>query len=481
MESKPEIRGKEKTFSFPLGQPYMLMNATTSRRNFLQNTSFGLGSVALAGLMGQNAEAARYQSPFAPKRPQHAAKAKRIIFLTMKGGPSHMDLFDYKPRLQADDNKLVSSNGNNRYRGSLWDFAQHGQSGLWFSELLPNLATQADELCMLNGMVSDNPEHAQALDLLHTGSFQYVRPSMGSWVLYGLGSVNQDLPGFVTINPPSDMGGDKYYGNAFLPAAYRGTPIGGDNKPLARVKIDDPNFVLKQRNQQRQKLKGLKGINDRLSAGQEAASKMESVIESFELAFRMQNVLPQVMDISNESEATLKLYGMDQSASRNFGHQCLLARRMAESDVRFIQLTDDGWDHHGGLANGLPRRCASIDQPITGLLVDLRQRGLLEDTLIVWGGEFGRSPDNGNRDGRGHNPTGYTMFMAGAGVKHGFRHGATDEHGRRAVEGQMTVHDLHATMLHLLGLDHEQLTYPWAGNKLRLTGTKGKVVREILA
>ncbi|MEM1295155.1 MAG: DUF1501 domain-containing protein [Verrucomicrobiota bacterium] len=327
----------------------------------------------------------------------------------------------------------------------------------------------------------ESPEHAQALDLLHTGSFQFTRPSMGSWVLYGLGAMNQDLPGFVTINPPSVLGGSKYYGSAFLPAAYQGTPIGGDNKPLANVKVSNLENHRLNRKQQRQKLDALQALNRQLLEKRGQSSELEGVIESFELAFRMQNVLPEVMDISDESEATKKLYGMDRPASKNFGHQCLLARRMAEADVRFIQLTDDGWDHHGGLASGLPRRCASIDKPITGLLTDLRQRGLLEETLIIWGGEFGRTPDDGTRDGRGHNATGFTMFMAGAGVKHGFRYGATDEHGRRAVEGQISIHDLHATMLHLLGLDHEQLTYPWAGRDFRLTDVHGRVVHEILS
>ncbi len=458
------------------------LNLPSTRRNFLRNSSLGFGSLALSGLLGQQqAKASLYQSPFAPKRAHHAPKAKRIIFLCMKGGPSHMDMFDYKPRLQADDNKPVNKDGKTRYRGSLWNFSQHGQSGMWFSELLPNLATQADQLCMLNGMVSENPEHAQALDLLHTGSFQFARPSMGSWVLYGLGSMNQDLPGFVTINPPSALGGSKYYGNAFLPAAYQGTPIGGDNKALANVQVSNLENHRLNRKQQRQKLDALQALNRQLLEKRGQSSQLEGVIESFELAFRMQNVLPEVMDISGESEATKKLYGMDQPASKNFGHQCLLARRMAEADVRFIQLTDDGWDHHGGLANGLPRRCASIDKPIAGLLTDLRQRGLLEDTLIVWGGEFGRTPDDGTRDGRGHNATGFTMFMAGAGVKHGFKYGKTDAHGRKAVEGQIGIHDLHATMLHLLGLDHEQLTYPWAGRDFRLTDVHGRVVREILA
>lgn len=460
------------------------LNLSPNRRNFLKKSTLGFGSLALPALFSQQgANAALYQSPFAPKRSHHAPKAKRIIFLCMKGGPSHMDMFDYKPRLQADDNTPVTKDGKTRYRGSLWNFSQHGQSGMWFSELLPNLATQADQLCMLNGVVAGNHAHAEALDLLHTGSPQSEQqPSLGSRVLYGLGSMNQNLPGFVSINPPSRLGGSRYYGSGFLPTIYNGTPIGGDNKPLAQVAAVDPSAHLISQKRQREKLDALQAMNRQLREKNNGQpSEFDNVIESFELAFRMQNVLPSVMDLSSESAATKRLYGMDQAASKDFGHQCLLARRLAESDVRFIQLTNDGWDHHGGLSKGLPNRCASIDKPIAGLLTDLRQRGLLEDTLIVWGGEFGRSPESGNRDGRDHNPNGFTMFLAGAGVKHGFRYGATDEHGRNAVEGRVRIHDIHATMMHLLGLDHKRLTFPSAGRDFRLTDANGRVVREILS
>ncbi|MEM7010489.1 MAG: DUF1501 domain-containing protein [Verrucomicrobiota bacterium] len=455
------------------------MIAPNSRRRFLRSSTLGFGSVALAGML--NAESNGYVSPFAPKRPHHSAKAKRIIFLCMKGGPSHMDMFDYKPKLQELDNQVSGDNEKIRFRGSLWDFTQHGQDGMWFSELVPNLAKKADELCMLNGMVTDNPEHAQAMDFLHTGSFQFVRPSMGSWVLYGLGAMNQDLPGFVTINPPTVLGGAKYYGSAFLPAAYQGTPIGGNNKPIKDATVGNLSNARLNRDQQRQRLDLLQGLNRQLLEKRGESTELEGVIESFELGFRMQKALPDVMDIASESEATRELYGMNHSHSANFGHQCLLARRMAEAGVRFIQVTDDQWDHHGGLATGLPRRCAAIDKPIAGLLTDLRQRGLLEDTLVVWGGEFGRTPDDGTRDGRGHNAEGFTMFMAGGGVKAGFKYGATDEIGRKTTEGKIHIHDLHATMLHQLGLNHENLTYHWAGRDFRLTDVHGRVVKEILA
>lgn len=455
-----------------------------SRRHWLQSQASGFGWLALAGLLGESARGAGASrvSPFAPKRPHFPAKAKRVIFLCMKGGPSHMDLFDYKPKLQADDGKPFNDNGSLKWRGSLWEFARHGRSGAWFSSVLPHLATHADDLCLLHGMQSDSPEHAQALDFLFTGSFQFVRPSLGSWVLYGLGSENQDLPGFVSICPPQVLGGAKYYGSAFLPAAYQGAPIGEMGRSLKDAKLSHVTHPRLDRTQQRARLDLLQSVNrDAIQSRPESAGEIEGVIESFELGFRMQEALPAVMDLSGESPATLESYGIGGSGTDAFGRQCLLARRLAESGVRFIQLTDDGWDHHGGLATGIPQRCGAIDKPISGLLTDLKQRGLLEDTLVVWGGEFGRTAEDGTRDGRGHNNKGFTMWLAGAGVKAGTRHGATDDHGREAVEGKVHTHDLHATILHLLGLDHEALTYPWAGRDFRLTDVHGRVVREILA
>ena len=440
--------------------------------------------LALAGMLAETRSyaASTRNSPFLPKRPHFPASAKRVIFLCMKGGPSHMDMFDHKPKLQADDGKVPGDNEKIKMLGSLWDFQQHGQDGMWFSELLPNLASRADDLCMLHGMHSENPEHAQALDFLHTGSFQFVRPSMGSWVLYGLGTENQDLPGFVSVNPPHVLGGAKYYGSAFLPAAYQGTPIGAYQKNLKDAKLANITHPRLDRDQQRRRLDLLQAFNretaERLP---ENRGEVEGVIESFELAFRMQKALPEVMDISAENPKTLDLYGIGAGGSDSFGRQCLLARRLAESGVRFIQVNDGDWDHHGGLAANMPKACARIDKPIAGLIEDLKQRGLFEDTLIVWGGEFGRTPDDGTRDGRGHNADGFTMFLAGGGVKQGFKYGATDEYGRKAVDGKVHIHDLHATMLHLLGLDHENLTYPWAGRDFRLTDVHGRVVSEILA
>ncbi|MCB1062896.1 MAG: DUF1501 domain-containing protein [Verrucomicrobiae bacterium] len=450
-----------------------------SRRHFLHSAASGLGSVALAGMLSESGVAA---SPYAPRRSHFPARAKRIIFLCMKGGPSHMDMFDYKPKLQADDGKVMGASKNLKMLGSLWDFKQHGQDGMWFSELLPELSKHADDLCLLHGMHSDNPEHAQALDFLHTGSFQFVRPSMGSWVLYGLGTENRDLPGFVSICPPHVLGGAKYYGSAFLPAAFQGTPVGEFGRNLKGATLPNVGHPRLSRDQQRLRLDLLQTLNRGAAASQtEARAEIDGVIESFELAFRMQGALPEVMDISGESPAMLESYGIGDGGSDAFGRQCLLARRMAEAGVRFIQLTDADWDHHGGLAANLPKGCQRIDKPIAGLINDLKQRGLFDDTLIVWGGEFGRTPDDGTRDGRGHNADGFTMWMAGGGVKRGFKYGSTDEYGREAVDGKIHIHDLHATMLHLMGLDHERLTYPWAGRDFRLTDVHGRVVEEILA
>lgn len=455
------------------------MTISLTRRHFLHSAASGLGSVALAGMLSESGAAA---SPYAPRRSHFPARAKRIIFLCMKGGPSHMDMFDYKPRLQADDGKVMGASKNLKMLGSLWDFKQYGQDGMWFSELLPELSNHADDLCLLHGMHSDNPEHAQALDFLHTGSFQFVRPSMGSWVLYGLGTENRDLPGFVSICPPHVLGGAKYYGSAFLPAAFQGTPVGEFGRSLKDAALPNIGHPRLSRDQQRSRLDLLQMLNGGAAARQpEARGEIEGVLESFELAFRMQGALPEVMDISGESPAMLESYGIGAGGSDAFGRQCLLARRMAEAGVRFIQLTDADWDHHGGLAANMPKGCQRIDKPIAGLIKDLKQRGLFDDTLIVWGGEFGRTPDDGTRDGRGHNADGFTMWMAGGGVKRGFKYGSTDEYGRKAVDGKIHIHDLHATMLHLVGLDHERLTYPWAGRDFRLTDVHGRVVEEILA
>ena len=461
------------------------MFSSISRRELLKTTSCGFGYLALAGLFARQSNAApAAANPLAPKKPHFEPRAKRVIFMFMQGGPSHVDTLDYKPALERDDGKApgqVGGRGNRKLMKSPWKFEPYGESGLPISELLPHLSKHADDLCVLNSLHTDLPNHPQAAVQLHTGSFQFVRPSMGAWVLYGLGSENEELPGFITINPITRIGGAVNYGSSFLPAPYQGTRIGGENQRLAGAAI--PNIANREltKEQQRTQLDLLQSLNrDRLAADK-VNNELEGVIESYELAFRMQTAVPRLMDVSDESPSTLDSYGIGNGPTDNFGRQCLLARRFAESGVRFIELGHTGWDQHGQLRNALTRNCTAIDQPIAALLADLKQRDMLKDTLLVWGGEFGRTPHAQNDDGRDHNATGFSMFMAGGGVKGGLRYGATDEHGIHAVEKKMHIHDLHATMLHLLGLDHERLTYRYSGRDFRLTDVHGRVVHDVIA
>jgi hypothetical protein len=407
------------------------------------------------------------------------AKAKRVIFLCMRGGPSHMETFDPKPELTRRHGDPGRHKGT-KLLGSRWKFAKHGQSGIDIVELFPELAKQADKLCVLRGMHTDNENHPQALEQLHTGSFQFVRPSMGAWTVYGLGSENENLPGFISINPLTALGGLRYYSSAFLPASNSATLLGNANMPGAKLEIGNIINPRLDNAAQRAQLDLLQAMNRDLFA-QTGDPRVEGIISSYELAFRMQGDLPHVMDLSSESKETLQLYGADKSPTETFGRQCLLARRFAEAGVRFIEISHQEWDLHGSLQSGMTRNCGQIDKPIAGLLQDLDQRGLLEDTLVLWGGEFGRTPDDSTQDGRGHNNKGYSMWMAGGGVKGGHIHGATDDLGIEAVDGKVHIHDLHATMLHLLGLDHEQLTYRHGGRDYRLTDVHGKVVKAILA
>lgn len=457
-----------------------------SRRALLQSTAAGFGGMALAALLGESAQAA--DNPLAPKEPHFAAKAKRVIFLFMHGGPSHVDTFDYKPLLFRDDGKplpfakprIVSSPTDNLL-ASPWKFQQYGQSGTWVSELFPNVAKCVDDLCMINSMHGSNSRHGGALLELHTGSDTFIRPSMGSWVTYGLGTENQDLPGFVTVCPSLSHGGANNWGSAFLPAAYQGTPLGSAGIAADQVAIP---FIQSQspRQVQRAELDLLAQMNrERLQeAGPDAG--LEGRIESFELAFRMQAAAPELQDISGETEETLKLYGLDNPTTKNFGRQCLMARRFAERGVRFIQVSHSyKWDQHGDLKRDHSRNASEVDLPIAGLLQDLKRRDLLKDTLVLWGGEFGRTPAGQGRDGRDHHPHAFSMWMAGGGVKSGITYGKTDDYGYYAVENKVHFHDLHATMLHLLGLDHKRLTYRYAGRDFRLTDVKGEVVKEIMA
>lgn len=432
-----------------------------------------------------------------PKPPHFAARAKRVIFLCMNGGPSHVDLFDYKPALNqrsGSGTTIGRDRGGAKLMGSPFHFAQHGQSGQWISEVFPQLAKHADELCVIRSMHTELPNHSQAFLQMHTGSFQFVRPSIGAWSLYGLGSENSNLPGFITINPPSDNGGAKNYGSGFLPAVCQGTKIGGNQIPgfyaALLGKDEEPGPPLKNvtnatlsREQQRGQLDLIREMNRKKLNRDQYHPEIEGAIESFELAFRMQDVVPQVLDLKAETPETLKLYGIGAGQPTDrFGRQCLLARRLAEAGVRFIEVTAPvGWDHHFLLKEELRKSCAATDQPLSGLLSDLKQRGLMDDTLIVWAGEFGRTPYGQSGSGRDHNNKGYTIWMAGGGIKSGISYGATDEFGYQAVEKPVNLHDWHATILHLMGLDHERLTYNYGGRDFRLTDVYGNVIHDILA
>jgi hypothetical protein len=456
-----------------------------SRRDALKTLWGGFGYVAFAGLAARAAakEAAK-AGPLDPKQPHFAARAKHVIFLCMSGGPSHVDTFDYKPELQKNDGKSVANRNRGGYATLLkspWKFAQHGRSGLWISELFPNVAKHADELCLIRSMHTDLPAHPQAYLQMHTGSFQFVRPSLGAWTLYGLGTENENLPGFITLNPPLNNGGAQNYGSAFLPTIYQGTRIGAESPLGGRFGGGDakmPNISNPKLSgeSQRAQLDFIQALNRERLARDQFNPAIEGVIESYELAFRMQKEVPGVMDLSKESEATKAMYG-----SGPFGRSCLLARRMVEAGVRFVEVGSGGWDHHRNLKNDLEARAESVDQPLAALLTDLKQRGLLKDTLVIWGGEFGRTPYAQGNDGRDHNNKGFTLWMAGGGVKGGLSYGSTDEYGAEAVENKVHIHDLHATILHLLGLDHEKLTYRYAGRDFRLTDVKGQVVKGILA
>jgi hypothetical protein len=461
---------------------------TVSRRQMLRSSGLGFGYLAFASLSTWAAEKA---NPLTAKKPHFPARAKRVIFLCMEGGPSHVDTFDHKPKLAGRDGQsMPRARTFARVLASPWKFAQHGKSGLWISELFPEVAKHADRLCLLRGMHTDVPAHAQAFLQMHTGIFQFKRPSMGAWTFYGLGTQNENLPGFVTINPPLQNGGAANYASAFLPAVYQGTPIrtgfgggfgGGGGAGPGAPGVSNIRNPRQSQAAQREQLNFIQSLNRQALERSPHDPGVEGAIGAFELAFRMQKDLPKVLDVANETAATRALYGIGTQATENFGRQCLLARRFVEAGVRFVEVTSGGWDHHANLKTALANKAASVDKPIAGLLQDLQARGLLQDTLVIWGGEFGRTPYAQGPDGRDHNHRGFTTWIAGGGVKAGFSHGATDEFGYEAVEGRIHTHDWHATILHLLGLDHERLTYRYAGRDMRLTDVKGNVVKEILA
>jgi hypothetical protein len=453
-----------------------------SRRDLLKSASCGFGYLAFAGL--SSLEAASSNSPLAPKAPHFPARARRVIFLCMNGAPSHVDTFDYKPELTSSDGKSSSRPGRipgAKLMGSPWPFKQHGAGGLWVSDLFPEVAAQADELCVLRSMQTDLPAHPEAYLMLHTGNSQFIRPSLGAWTLYGLGTESDDLPGFISIKPTGRNGGAQNYGSAFLPAACQATRIGNEGQPVAEARVGNIKNPGLEPSAQRRQLDLIQSINRDLIERERVYPEVDGVIESYELAFRMQGRLPGVMDLAQESAVTGRLYGLEDPATADFGRACLLARRFVEAGVRFVELTHGDWDQHRGLRAGHARNARAVDRPIAGLLTDLRARGLLDDTIVTWGGEFGRTPHGQNADGRDHNNKGFTCWLAGAGVKRGFAYGQTDELGYEAVENPMHIHDLHATILHLLGLDHERLTYRYAGRDMRLTDVKGNVHQAILA
>lgn len=459
-----------------------------TRRQMLTCCASGFGTVAIAALLAEDGRADGSARP-----PQYPARARNVIFLYMDGGPSQVDTFDYKPLLEKHHGKDPHSvfrveptqfNNVGKVMASPWKFHQRGQSGLWVSDLLPNIAGCADDLCVVRSVVSQFPEHTSANYFLHTGSGLQGRPSMGAWFSYGLGSLNRNLPGFIVLNggliPP---GGLDNFNSGFLPAAYQGSVFRSQTPPVANLARQEPTDQ-----QQRRKLDLVRKLDLAAQEHLGKSDEIESAIANYETAYRMQSAVPELMDIQDESAATRKLYGMDSTfePTRIFARQCLLARRLVERGARFLELTcprnsGDRWDQHDQLKKGHEDNARAVDQPIAGLLRDLKARGLLESTLVVWAGEFGRTPFAQGSNGRDHNPFGFSIWLAGGGVRRGIAHGETDEWGYKVVKDRVEVHDLHATMLHLLGIDHKKLTVRFGGRDMRLTDVHGEIVKEILA
>ena len=467
-----------------------------SRRSALQTLSCGFGALALAGITAQQqARAALPANPLTPRAPHFKPRAKRVIFLFMSGGVSHVDSFDHKPRLTADDGKMMDfadlrslaktgKSPQQRVMKPLWNFSQHGQSGAWASDLFPEMAQHMDDLCLIRSMHTEGIAHGPATLFLHTGTTTFIRPSMGAWVSYGLGTENENLPAFVSLSPALGNGGPRNYGNAFLPAIYQGTAMGRAGVPATEATIRNLKSPRSPEEAKRQ-FDLLRELNAEQLRAKPGESELEAVVNSYELAWRMQGAAPEVLDINGESPETLALYGIGEKETDNFGRQCLLARRMAESGVRFIQVNyadnsnNPAWDQHSNLKKH-GEHAKAVDKPVAGLLADLKQRGLLDDTIVWWGGEFGRTPyAERNGTGRDHNPAGFSVWVAGGGFKRGVTYGETDEFGHHAVVDKVHMHDLHATILHALGLDHEKLTYRYAGRDFRLTDVYGHVVSDL--
>ncbi len=455
---------------------------STTRREMLRQSACGFGQVALAALASQACAG--------PASPTHIPpRAKRVIFLFMWGGPSQVDFFDPKPRLNAHDGQILAGESVGsatkelgRVLGSPFHFAQHGAGGVWISQLLPHLAQQADRLCVINSMHTEGQAHGEALLRLHTGQANLVRPSVGAWVSYGLGSETNNLPGFITISPPRGHGGVQNYGSAFLPAIHQGMAIGSAEIPIAKASVT--NLVNERRTSdlQRSQLDLIQSLNRQHLQRVAVDTRIEGLIANYELAFRLQSTMPAILSLDDETQETQRLYGIGQPETDNFGRQCLLARKFAERGVRYIQVsTNYTWDHHQQVNANSIKEAKRVDRPMAGLLQDLARRGLLEETLVVWGAEFGRTPMAQNVHGRNHHLKAFTVWMAGGGVRGGLTYGSTDDFGYAPTENPVHMHDLHATLLHILGLDHERLTYRYAGRDFRLTDVYGEVVTEILA
>jgi hypothetical protein len=476
-------------------QDYLYRNANpklVARRWFLQECGVGLGAIALGQLLGRSAAAATSpaaHNPLAPKQPHYTARAKRVIYLFMAGAPSHLEMFDYKPQLAKFDGKLPPPdlikgyraafiNPSSKLLGPKFKFAKHGQSGAELSELLPHLATVADDIAIVRSMVTDAFNHAPGQILMNTGSPLFGRPSMGAWVTYGLGSESQDLPGFVVFSSGSKgpSGGNSNWGSGFLPTVYQGVQFRGGGEPV--LYLSNPRGV--DGETQRDSLAAIRQLNE-MRLDETGDPEIATRIHSFEMAFRMQTSAPELMDISREPKHILKMYGAEPGKS-SFANNCLLARRLVERGVRFVELFHEAWDQHGNLVNDLKKNCRNTDQACAALIKDLKQRGMLQDTMVIWGGEFGRTPMvQGGNDGRDHHPNAFTMWLAGGGIKPGVTVGESDELGFNAVKDRVHVHDLHATILHLLGFDHTRLTYRFQGRDFRLTDVHGQLVPALLA
>jgi len=466
----------------------------------LKTTACGFGSLALAGLC-QQAQAG-VPSTLLQRQPMFPPRAKRVIFLFMAGGPSHVDSYDHKPELYRNHGRDYDFTGvrfgtfgkksKRKLMKPLWDFKQYGQCGQHVSELFPYTAQMVDDLCFIKSMHTEGVAHGPSTLFLHTGATNLIRPSVGSWVTYGLGTENQNLPGFVTLQPSGSKGGPRNHSNAFLPAIFQGTSIGKAGQPASEATLRNAVNTSLPRAEQERRFRLLQKMNAAQLANRPQDDQLEAVAESFELAWRMQMNAPEVFDLAGEDQATKRLYGIGEKHTDDFGKQCLMARRMAESGVRYIQVnyadesTNPRWDQHSNMPKHMDHARAT-DKPVAGLLADLKRRGLLEETLVWWGGEFGRTPTveitNAGKSklGRDHNSAGFSMVLAGGGVKGGTIYGATDEFGFQAAENPVHVHDLHATILHLMGFDHERLTYRYASRDFRLTDVHGRVIRDIIS